>query len=163
MAADCITGEVGESYCGTVVNVDVYEQPVKKTDHDVLSGTVTTVSDIGQGKVTRTITWNLKRTCSPWNDSYSEKRINPLDVGVKDPVSKFIKRVNEELCIQLRVTQGLRTIAEQDELYAQGRTKPGKIVTNAKGGKSNHNSGLAIDVCIVNCDGSPDLNKKSSA
>ena len=28
---------------------------------------------------------------------------------------------------------------EQDELYALGRTKPGKKVTNAKGGKSDHN------------------------
>ena len=26
----------------------------------------------------------------------------------------------------------LRTIAEQDALYAQGRTRPGKIVTNAR-------------------------------
>jgi peptidoglycan L-alanyl-D-glutamate endopeptidase CwlK len=41
---------------------------------------------------------------------------------------------------------GLRTIAEQDALYAQGRTKPGKKVTNAKGGQSWHNFGLAIDL-----------------
>jgi len=160
MAADCITGEVGESFCGAVVDVDVIEQPVGKTNHDVLSGTLTKVSDMGQGKVTRTITWNLKKTCSPWKDSYSEKRINSLDVKVKDLVSKFIKRVNEELCIQLRVAQGLRTKAEQDELYALGRTKPGKIVTNAKGGQSNHNSGLAIDVYIVKCDATIDLNKR---
>lgn len=45
-----------------------------------------------------------------------------------------------------RVAQGLRTYAEQDALYAQGRTIPGHIVTNAKGGYSNHNFGCAVDV-----------------
>jgi hypothetical protein len=47
----------------------------------------------------------------------------------------------------LRVTQGFRSFAEQDALYAQGRTAPGgDIVTNAQGGQSYHNYGLALDV-----------------
>lgn len=41
---------------------------------------------------------------------------------------------------------GHRGMAEQNALYAQGRTKPGPIVTNASFGYSNHNFGLAIDV-----------------
>jgi peptidoglycan L-alanyl-D-glutamate endopeptidase CwlK len=53
------------------------------------------------------------------------------------------------------VTCTLRTITEQQALYAQGRTAPGKIVTNAKPGSSAHNYGLAIDIVpIVN--GKPD-------
>lgn len=40
---------------------------------------------------------------------------------------------------------GLRTWEEQDALYAQGRTLPGAKVTNAKGGDSWHNYGLAAD------------------
>lgn len=46
------------------------------------------------------------------------------------------------------VVSGLRTLEEQQELYAQGRTKPGDIVTNADGiiNKSNHQSGNAVDV-----------------
>src|SRR5258705_168085 len=47
----------------------------------------------------------------------------------------------------LEVVQGLRTFAEQDALFAQGRTTPGKRVTNARGGQSNHNYGLAVDLC----------------
>lgn len=43
----------------------------------------------------------------------------------------------------------LRTIAEQNALYAQGRSKPGKIVTNARGGMSYHNYGLAIDIVLL--------------
>jgi D-alanyl-D-alanine dipeptidase len=46
----------------------------------------------------------------------------------------------------LCVYQGFRTVAQQDDLYAQGRTKPGHIVTNARGGYSNHNYGMAVDV-----------------
>ena len=38
-----------------------------------------------------------------------------------------------------------RTGAEQDELYEQGRTKPGKIVTNARAGESLHNWRCAFD------------------
>ena len=48
---------------------------------------------------------------------------------------------------------GLRTFEDQDELYSQGRTKPGQIVTNARGGDSLHNYGLAADYVL---DGQPD-------
>ncbi len=53
--------------------------------------------------------------------------------------------------IHLLVTCTLRSNQEQAALYAQGRTKPGKIVTNAKPGSSWHNYGRAYDVVpIVN-------------
>lgn len=45
---------------------------------------------------------------------------------------------------------GIRTYAEQDGLYAK-RPK----VTNAKGGQSYHNFGLAADVCLFDDDGQP--------
>lgn len=54
--------------------------------------------------------------------------------------------------IKLRYTQTLRTFKEQDALYAQGRTKPGSKVTNAKGGQSYHNYGLALDICLISED-----------
>jgi peptidoglycan L-alanyl-D-glutamate endopeptidase CwlK len=40
-------------------------------------------------------------------------------------------------------------MAEQDALYAQGRKKPGKKVTNAKAGQSIHNYGLAVDIVLI--------------
>lgn len=49
--------------------------------------------------------------------------------------------------MDVRVVQGLRTYAQQDALYAQGRTKGGQVVTNGRGGFSNHNFGLAVDLC----------------
>lgn len=60
-------------------------------------------------------------------------------------VQQFLKEA-KKAGIDLLVTDGYRSNAEQDALYAQGRTKPGKIVTNARGGQSFHNYGLAIDV-----------------
>ncbi len=50
--------------------------------------------------------------------------------------------------ITIEIISGLRTYAEQDALFAQGRTKPGKIVTKAPGGHSNHNFGVAFDIGV---------------
>lgn len=50
--------------------------------------------------------------------------------------------------IDARITSGTRSLAEQAELYARGRTAPGKIVTKAKPGSSLHNYACAIDVSI---------------
>lgn len=47
-----------------------------------------------------------------------------------------------------RAISGTRTYAEQDALFAQGRTAPGQVVTNARGGQSNHNFGIAWDIGI---------------
>ena len=48
--------------------------------------------------------------------------------------------------IDLLITCTFRDREMQDHLYAQGRTDPGKIVTNAKGGQSAHNYKLAYDI-----------------
>jgi peptidoglycan L-alanyl-D-glutamate endopeptidase CwlK len=50
--------------------------------------------------------------------------------------------------IDIKIISGLRTYAEQDALFAKGRTAPGPKVTNAKGGESNHNFGIAFDVGV---------------
>lgn len=56
----------------------------------------------------------------------------------------------------------MRSNAEQDALYAQGRTTPGHIVTNAKAGQSSHNPGKdgkarAFDAVPLMC-GKPQWN-----
>lgn len=48
----------------------------------------------------------------------------------------------------IRVTDAYRTIEEQNALYAKGRTVPGQIVTNARGGESLHNYRVAFDVAF---------------
>ncbi|WEZ09595.1 D-alanyl-D-alanine carboxypeptidase family protein [Priestia flexa] len=78
--------------------------------------------------------------------------------GVHSVVAaKAIELINKAHCegIYVAITQGYRSVDEQNALYAQGRTKPGKKVTNAKGGQSIHNYGLAVDFCIFNKDKQP--------
>lgn len=80
-------------------------------------------------------------------DKYSAERIALLHPICQKVFEDFINECENTFDITLRITQGLRTIAEQDSIYAQGRTTTGNIVTNAKGGSSFHNYGLAIDLC----------------
>lgn len=51
----------------------------------------------------------------------------------------------------MMVTEGLRTTERQQQLYAQGRTTPGAIVTNADGvkAKSKHQSGRSVDCAFL--------------
>lgn len=56
-----------------------------------------------------------------------------------------LKILSNKEGLEFVVSQTFRTKAEQDSLYAQGRTKPGNIVTNAKFPYSFHNHGVAFD------------------
>lgn len=86
----------------------------------------------------------------------SEKRLRQLHPALAASVRDIIDTLAAQ-GIVVEVVQGLRTFAEQDALFAQGRTKPGPVVTQARGGDSNHNYGLAADLCpFVN--GKPDWN-----
>jgi peptidoglycan LD-endopeptidase CwlK len=80
-------------------------------------------------------------------DSRSEGNIATLLPRVRPFARALIEKAANQGII-IKVTSGTRSFAEQDELFAQGRTKPGKIVTNARGGFSNHNFGVAFDVTI---------------
>ncbi len=71
---------------------------------------------------------------------------------VKESAIEMIKQAYKE-GIYVQITSGYRSFAEQNKLYTQGRTAPGKIVTNAKGGQSNHNYGLAVDYVLLSADG----------
>jgi len=76
--------------------------------------------------------------------------INSRDLGellpvVKAKVIDFIDRCKAE-GIDILVTSTYRDAESQNALYAQGRTAPGKIVTNAKAGDSWHNWRCAVDV-----------------
>lgn len=55
--------------------------------------------------------------------------------------------------IEVVITHGYRSVEEQDALFAQGRSSSGNIVTNARGGESYHNYGLAIDFALRTPDG----------
>lgn len=97
------------------------------------------------------------------NDKITQDRIDKLHPKIREEVRQIINEANLLIgdSVQIRITQGLRTFEEQNALYAQGRTKSGRKVTNAKGGQSYHNYGLAVDFCLLinNKEVSWDINK----
>lgn len=84
-------------------------------------------------------------------DKATQDRIALLHPAIREEVKRLIDEANKVtgVDITIRIVQGLRTFAEQDALYAKGRTKPGPKVTNAKAGSSYHNYGLAIDFAFL--------------
>ncbi|MBR3062243.1 MAG: M15 family metallopeptidase [Exiguobacterium sp.] len=73
-------------------------------------------------------------------------RLHPL---VANRAESFIRLALSCLDLEVRLTSGYRSAKEQNALYAQGRSEPGQVVTNAKAGQSYHNYGLAVDFVII--------------
>lgn len=84
-------------------------------------------------------------------DKITIERIKLLHPKLRDEVMNIYAEICEALSGRAicRFAYTLRTFAEQDAIYAQGRTKAGKIVSNAKGGLSMHNYGLAVDIVLI--------------
>ena len=75
----------------------------------------------------------------------NSRKLDDLIPQAKERVERFIALCQEQ-DIDLLVTSTFRDNESQGELYEQGRTRPGKIVTNAKAGESWHNYRCAVDV-----------------
>jgi len=84
-------------------------------------------------------------------DAISIGRAQQLHPSIRQQVIDTIDKVEVGLpaTAKIRLVQTLRTEAEQNELFAQGRTKPGPVVTKAKFGQSYHNYGLAFDFAVM--------------
>jgi peptidoglycan L-alanyl-D-glutamate endopeptidase CwlK len=80
-------------------------------------------------------------------DDRSEKVIANLHPRLHDKARDLVRAAAAK-GIVIKLISGLRTYDEQNSLYAQGRTASGKVVTNARGGYSNHNFGVAFDVGV---------------
>lgn len=78
-------------------------------------------------------------------DLRSEKNIGTMIPATQVLARRFLKAA-AGFKFNCRIISGTRTYAEQNALYAIGRTKPGSKVTNARGGGSNHNFCIAWDV-----------------
>jgi hypothetical protein len=96
--------------------------------------------------VERAIPVNGRR--DPLLDGRTESKLATLVEPVRDMARSLLYHARVDLHLDVRVIDGTRTYAEQNALYAQGRTAPGPIVTKARGGESFHNFGVAFDVGI---------------
>lgn len=74
---------------------------------------------------------------------YDQSKLHPT---LKRILAQLKEKCAEE-DLALGIGECYRTVEEQNELYAQGRTKAGSIVTNAKGSdyNSQHQWGIAFD------------------
>jgi peptidoglycan L-alanyl-D-glutamate endopeptidase CwlK len=80
-------------------------------------------------------------------DPRSEATIATLQPEVR-PYARALVQSAASVGITIKIISGLRTYAEQDALYAKGRTAGGSKVTNARAGYSNHNFGIAFDIGV---------------
>jgi peptidoglycan L-alanyl-D-glutamate endopeptidase CwlK len=88
----------------------------------------------------------------------NSRKIEDLLPPVRERVERFLAACKAE-GIDILVTSTYRDNASQDALYAQGRTKPGLKVTNARAGQSFHNYRCAVDVVPMK-NGKPIWNAK---
>lgn len=84
-------------------------------------------------------------------DKVSIPRVQELHPLIRQEAADIIDFLETFLSdkVAVRVVEGLRSIEGQNKLYEKGRNLPGPIVTNARGGRSYHNYGLAIDYAIL--------------
>jgi peptidoglycan L-alanyl-D-glutamate endopeptidase CwlK len=85
-------------------------------------------------------------------DARSEACIMTIQPDAQRKAREFLNAATA-LPLTYKIISGTRTYAQQDALFAQGRTKKGPVVTHAKGGQSNHNFGIAWDVGIFDDNG----------
>jgi peptidoglycan LD-endopeptidase CwlK len=88
---------------------------------------------------------------NPLYDLLTVERIKSMHPILRDELVNDYIEINRMLpkYVRLRFTHTYRSLQEQNELYALGRTVKGNKVTNAKGGSSFHNYGLAFDIAIL--------------
>lgn len=81
------------------------------------------------------------------------ERLNGLEITLVAHIYKIADRVKRELNLEMIVVSGYRDPATQAKLYAQGRTAPGAIVTNAQPGHSPHEFHCAADIWVMDHEG----------
>ena len=83
-------------------------------------------------------------------DSRSERNLTTLQVPAQQQVREFMAELSAAgFEFTVKILSGTRTYAQQNAIFAKGRFgNPGPRVTNARGGFSNHNFGIAWDIGI---------------
>ena len=94
-------------------------------------------------------------------DLRSEQNIAPLSLNAQQEAREFMTRVQRAMSERspssetatgqpvIKIISGTRSYAEQNKIFRQGRYhNPGPIITNARGGNSAHNFGIAWDIGI---------------
>ena len=110
---------------------------------DAIWGPLTNAADVAFHVAAEKIACRLGRF-----DARSERHIASLQLPAQEAARRFLDRASTAR-IDVRIISGTRSYAEQDALYRRGRYgHPGPRVTNARGGQSRHNFGIAWDIGV---------------
>lgn len=90
------------------------------------------------------INWSLPFFREVEEEQFEVTGLHPV---VAEKQNKLVERARKN-GIKIIITEGYRSEERQNELFEQGRSTAGQIVTSARGGESYHNYGLAIDFAI---------------
>ena len=122
------------------------------------------VDDVIVTKPIKSITDDINYANQKTWDEKTDRVIRTIHPSLQALAKEFVIRLEKEKGITVRVYFGLRTYLEQNQLYAKSRTTADlvtkgikgvkgapsqKKVTNAPGGFSYHNFGLAIDMVEI--------------
>ena len=82
------------------------------------------------------------------------RSVAALDAALQSKLARVIERVRNETGHDATVAETVRSQARQDELFAQGRTMPGPVVTWTRASK--HSEGRAVDLVLDGGKAGPD-------
>lgn len=89
---------------------------------------------------------------------YEWQGLDCLHPQVRSKAKELIEKCKQRGIDISIASNPFRTVRRQQELYDQGRTKPGNIVTNAKPLESYHSYGLAFDIVFDGPEPYPPVN-----
>lgn len=95
-------------------------------------------------------------------DQASLDMLKLLYPGFRDELLTALNIIVQTTGMNVRLTCGFRSISDQQKVYNQGRTAPGKIVTQAEPFQTFHNYGLAADFCFRGKDPYLDMTENAS-
>lgn len=109
----------------------------------LLSAHAEVLAEYAEGEVAPVSAANLSGPTAPVADTVDGWGLNP---DFQTRLSRVVERMRNEYGMKLEVIEGFREQDRQDDLWAQGRSKPGPIVTWTK--QSRHTVGAAADLKI---------------
>lgn len=89
-------------------------------------------------------------------NKHTKARLEKLDPEFAKLVKKLLELAYAN-GLNAQISAGFRSAEEQEALYSVGRTRPGRVVTNARAGQSAHNYGLGVDLFFLTPDGKADF------
>lgn len=129
---------------GTIDNLGNYQLTGDKTPSNYYNDIhARVVLKEGEGKSERTL---LDLHDVDPNGLLEDGGMNDTFVGKAEDTFRSLRK--EGLDMGTAPQGSFRSFEEQDKLYAKGRTRPGRRVTNARGGESFHNYGVAADIAF---------------